>query len=247
MFQAAHGGTLFLDEIADLPLPMQVKLLRAIQESPVRPVGPTQEARSTCASSAPPTRTWRADVQAGRFRQDLYYRINVIELRVPPLRERREDLPVLCEARAGAHRARGRRMPPPALSPARRCEQLQAHPLPGNVRELENLLHRALALSDGERAAGGLRAVTTALPRCADGAPARRGRAARRRAARCRAVPDDLQAYLDQQEREILVQGAERNQLQPHRRGAAPGPVAAPDPLPHRAPGDRHARQRRGR
>ena len=102
LFKAADGGTLFLDEVADLPLHMQVKLLRAIQEKSGAPGRrPAGSAPSTCASSAPPTRTSASEVDAGRFRQDLFYRLNVIELNVPPLRERREDI-------AAARRARPR-------------------------------------------------------------------------------------------------------------------------------------------
>src|SRR5690606_22301591 len=97
-FQAAQGGTLFLDEIGDLPLAMQSKLLRAIQERSVRPLGATQEEPVDVRIVSATHRDLAADVQAGRFRQDLYYRLNVIEVVIPPLRERREDLPDLCRA-----------------------------------------------------------------------------------------------------------------------------------------------------
>jgi two-component system response regulator PilR (NtrC family) len=97
-FQAARGGTLFLDEIGDLPLAMQSKLLRAIQERSVRPLGSTQEETVDVRIVSATHRDLAADVQAGRFRQDLYYRLNVIEIVIPPLRERREDLPALCTA-----------------------------------------------------------------------------------------------------------------------------------------------------
>ena len=146
-FQAARGGTLFLDEIGDLPLAMQSKLLRAIQERSVRPLGSTQEDAVDARIVSATHRDLAADVQAGRFRQDLYYRLNVIELLIPPLRERREDLPALCAALL-ARIAQDSGSRPPPLSP-QALELLAHHPLSGNVRELENLLHRALALSDG--------------------------------------------------------------------------------------------------
>ncbi len=146
LFQAANGGTLFLDEVADLPLAMQVKLLRAIQEKAVRPVGGQQEVvvdvRILCATH----KDLAAEVAAGRFRQDLYYRLNVIELRVPPLRERREDIPQLVEAMlarltSGMSAAR---LTPDAL------ERLKNYRFPGNVRELENMLERAYTLCEAD-------------------------------------------------------------------------------------------------
>jgi two-component system response regulator PilR (NtrC family) len=194
-FQAARGGTLFLDEIGDLPLPMQSKLLRAIQERQVRSLGSTQEDAVDVRVVSATHRDLAADVQAGRFRQDLFYRLNVIEIVVPPLRERREDLPLLCEALL-ARIAQDAGVAPPPLS-AQVLEQLQSHPLPGNVRELENLLHRALALSDGTQLQVDFApsSVSTPLP---ESTPAGGVAAAA-------PVPNDLQAYLDQQEREILV------------------------------------------
>src|SRR6476661_7525521 len=146
-FQAASGGTLFLDEIGDLPLAMQSKLLRAIQERHVRAIGSTQEDAVDVRIVSATHRDLAADVAAGRFRQDLFYRLNVIEIVLPPLRERREDLPALCEALL-ARIAQDSGMPVPLLSP-QVLGELEAHPLAGNVRELENLLHRAVALSDG--------------------------------------------------------------------------------------------------
>ena len=148
LFQAANGGTLFLDEVADLPLPMQVKLLRAIQEKAVRSVGGAKEVvvdvRILCATH----KDLASEVAAGRFRQDLYYRLNVIELRVPPLRERREDIAQLAEVmlrrlaqECGETPAR---LQPDALA------KLQSYRFPGNVRELENMLERAYTLCEGE-------------------------------------------------------------------------------------------------
>ncbi|MBC7381248.1 MAG: sigma-54-dependent Fis family transcriptional regulator [Burkholderiaceae bacterium] len=200
-FQAARSGTLFLDEIGDLPLAMQSKLLRAIQERNVRPLGSTQEDSVDVRIVSATHKDLASDVNAGRFRQDLYYRLNVIEILLPPLRERRGDLPALCEALL-ARIALDSGMPVPVLSPAV-LEQLLRHPLNGNVRELENLLHRAVALSDGDElqvdfaptqasATGG---HESGLPPSA--LPPRDGVAP--------VVPEDLQAYLDQQEREILV------------------------------------------
>ena len=147
-FQAARGGTLFLDEIGDLPLAMQSKLLRAIQERSVRPVGATQEEPVDVRIVSATHKDLAAEVKAGRFRQDLYYRLNVIEIMIPPLRDRLEDLPALCRALLERIAAEAG-MPVPVLS-GRMLEQLSMHPLRGNVRELENLLHRAVALRDGD-------------------------------------------------------------------------------------------------
>ena len=146
LIQSAEGGTLFLDEVADLPLHMQVKLLRVIQEKSVRPVGETREVPVDVRILSATHRNLAELVAQGRFREDLYYRINVIELRVPPLRERREDLPELA---AGILRRLSLRLgvPTPVLDPAA-LELLRAHPFPGNVRELENVLERALTLCE---------------------------------------------------------------------------------------------------
>jgi two-component system response regulator PilR (NtrC family) len=148
LFQAADGGTLFLDEVAELPLQMQVKLLRAIQERSVRPVGANAEVPVDVRILSATHKDLAQLVDDGRFRHDLYYRINVIELRVPPLRERGEDLAGLAAAilrrlSAGQHRT------PPTLG-ADALEALGAYPFPGNVRELENILERALALAEGD-------------------------------------------------------------------------------------------------
>jgi two-component system response regulator PilR (NtrC family) len=148
LFQAASGGTLFLDEIGELPLSMQVKLLRALQERAVRPVGAhAEEAVDVRILSASHQDLSRL-VAEGRFRQDLFFRINVITLRIPPLRERYEDIPALAGhilARLAEREATApRRLSPAALA------ALQRHSFPGNVRELENLLERACALCDGD-------------------------------------------------------------------------------------------------
>ena len=190
-FQAARGGTLFLDEIGDLPLPMQSKLLRAIQERQVRSLGSTQEDSVDVRVVSATHKDLAADVRAERFRQDLFYRLNVIEIVVPPLRERLDDLPALCWALL-ARIAQESNLPVPSLS-AECLQRLCEQPLPGNVRELENLLHRAVALSDGERLHVDFDPCAAAPPRAGEPAPA------------ASTVPSDLQAYLDQQEREILV------------------------------------------
>ena len=143
-FQAAHGGTLFLDEVADLPLAMQVKLLRAIQEKRVCKVGSTLEEPVDVRLISATHRNLKECVEAGAFRQDLYYRLNVIELRMPSLRERREDVPPLVAAIL--MRITGRDTPVTVAAMA----ALQAYAFPGNVRELENILERATALSTGE-------------------------------------------------------------------------------------------------
>ena len=199
-FQAARGGTLFLDEIGDLPLAMQSKLLRAIQERQVRALGSTQEDAVDVRIVSATHRDLASDVQAGRFRQDLFYRLNVIEIVVPPLRERREDLPQLCHALL-ERIAMESGLVAPQLSP-QVLEQLYAHPLPGNVRELENLLHRAVALSDGsELQIDFAPTQATALPGETRPEPSLAAAAAPAPSP----VPADLQAYLDQQEREILI------------------------------------------
>ena len=198
-FQAARGGTLFLDEIGDLPLAMQSKLLRAIQERQVRALGSTQEDAVDVRIVSATHRDLAADVQAGRFRQDLFYRLNVIEIVVPPLRERREDLPALCQALL-VRIAQESGMPAPALS-QQLLQQLAEHPLPGNVRELENLLHRAVALSEG----GELQVDMACRPAMAPLAPAAPASTTAAGAPASSPVPSDLQAWLDQQERGILV------------------------------------------
>ncbi len=145
-FQAADGGTLFLDEIGDLPLAMQSKLLRAIQERSVRPVGAVTEVPVNLRLVSATHKDLGAEVAAGRFRQDLYYRLNVIQIRVPPLRERLQDLADISATLLARIAQDAGVSPVPALSAAA-LERLRAYAFPGNVRELENLLHRALALS----------------------------------------------------------------------------------------------------
>ncbi len=200
-FQAAQGGSLFLDEIGDLPLAMQSKLLRVIQERCVRALGSTQEEPVDVRIISATHRDLAADVQAGRFRQDLYYRLNVIDIAIPPLRERLEDLPALCEcllARIAAESG----IAPPTLSPSM-LEQICLTPLRGNVRELENLLHRAVALSEGNDLQVDILSDHTMpvplvmppeVPNQVQPAPAT-----------STVLPSDLQSHLDRQEREILV------------------------------------------
>ena len=177
-FQAAKGGTLFLDEIGDLPLAMQSKLLRAIQERVVRPLGSSHEDTVDVRVVSASHKELGAEVTAGRFRQDLYYRLNVIVVAVPPLRERLEDLPELCDALL-ARICRESGIESPHLSTAV-LAQLRAQAFPGNVRELENILHRAVALSEGGQ-------IHLDVP-----------------PAEYVAVPENLQDYLDAQERSIL-------------------------------------------
>lgn len=197
-FQAATGGTLFLDEIGDLPLAMQSKLLRAIQERRIRPLGATQELAVDVRIVSATHKNLAAEVQAGRFRQDLYYRLNVIEIALPPLRERREDLPELCQALL-TRIAQDAGVDTPALSPSV-LAQLALDPLTGNVRELENLLHRAMALSETDELQmepsgwmppePDLYSPTRPAPLDDPGST----------------IPSDLQRHLDAQERDILVQ-----------------------------------------
>jgi two-component system, NtrC family, response regulator PilR len=141
-FQAANGGTLFLDEVADLPLPMQVKLLRAIQEKRVRKVGATAEEPVDVRIISATHKKLPALVDAGEFRQDLFYRLHVIELAMPSLREMREDIPAIADAiLRKLSRAAPARLDPEAIA------ALESYPFPGNVRELENILERGLSLA----------------------------------------------------------------------------------------------------
>ncbi|HYD57170.1 MAG TPA: sigma-54 dependent transcriptional regulator [Burkholderiales bacterium] len=195
-FQAAHGGTLFLDEIAELPLQTQVLLLRAIQEKRVRKVGSTQEepvdARIICATNQP----LAGLVEAGRFRRDLYYRLNVVDLTMPPLRECTDDIPLI--ARAILQRLAAQNgVPVPRISSSAMAE-LMRYDFPGNVRELENILERALALSGSPE----LSAEDLALHRIAPDEGAGNGETGVRAAG----MPDlPLPAYLDRLEREAIL------------------------------------------
>ncbi|HYR36772.1 MAG TPA: sigma-54 dependent transcriptional regulator [Burkholderiales bacterium] len=191
-FQAANGGTLFLDEVADLPLPMQVKLLRAIQEKRVRKVGAPQEdpvdVRIICATHQKLAQL----VAAGRFRQDLFYRINVIELAMPPLRDCRDDIALIASAileRLGTQSGNA-----PARVTADAVEELRGYDFPGNIRELENILERALALS-------GSREIDVEDLRLS--APANAASAAEAGAG---VEPGALPDYLDQIERKAILE-----------------------------------------
>ena len=149
LFQAAQGGTLFLDEVADLPLPMQVKLLRAIQEKAIRPVGGHREVPIDARILSATHKDLAREVEEERFRGDLFYRINVIQLQVPSLRERHGDIPLLADAIL-EQMARDGSTPKPGLAPEA-LAALLSYPFPGNVRELENTLERAVTLCEGQR------------------------------------------------------------------------------------------------
>jgi len=149
LIRSAEGGTLFLDEVADLPLHMQVKLLRVIQEKAVRPVGDTREIPTDVRILSATHRRLEELVKAGKFREDLYYRINVIELHVPSLRERLDDVPQLVDVLLDRV-AREIGVPRPKISDEA-IEKLLSYSYPGNVRELENILERAVTLCVGDR------------------------------------------------------------------------------------------------
>lgn len=217
-FQAANGGTLMLDEVADLPLPMQVKLLRAIQERRVRKIGATSEDPVDVRIISATHQDLANCVETGRFRQDLFYRLNVIELCLPPLRERLEDLPLLCESILA-------RLAGPGLTPTLGpgvLEALRAYSFPGNVRELENVLERALAFANGgvievgdlslkaarpaepvpQPAAPVEQAVVPAAPVVAVPAPADAD-----------PLPSNLPDYLTQIERDIILRALNQTQF----------------------------------
>jgi DNA-binding NtrC family response regulator len=168
-FQQAHGGTLVLDEIGDLPLPMQAKLLRALQEGEVQPVGASRVDTVDVRVVALTHRDLRAEVEAGRFREDLLYRLAVVELVVPPLRERAGDIPLLVEAFRRRYATRfgldDAKLTPELVS------ALAQRAWPGNVRELENAVARVLALSDGGEIGIGALASDGSVARTSDAAP----------------------------------------------------------------------------
>ncbi len=214
-YQAAAGGTLFLDEMGELPLAMQAKLLRAVQERRVRPVGASQEESVDVRIISATHKDLATEVTAGRFRQDLYYRLNVIAVNIPPLRERQEDLPALCEALLQRIAAESG-VAVPELSPDL-LTQLSHLPLHGNVRELENLLHRAVALSEGQqlqldtadrRLELAPAPAKPVIPLAPGVSLASAPIADARSPLSASATPTltlDLQGHLDQQERDILV------------------------------------------
>jgi DNA-binding NtrC family response regulator len=148
LFQRARGGTIFLDEIGELPLPLQPKLLRAIEEKEVLPVGATSPVKTDIRLLAATNRSLKHEVEAGRFREDLYYRLNVVELRIPPLRERREDIPLLVEYLVRRHNQELKKAYKGVDNATMKA--LMALPWKGNVRELDNVLERAMILGNGE-------------------------------------------------------------------------------------------------
>lgn len=215
LFEVAAGGTLFLDEVADLPLSMQVKLLRAIQEKTIRRVGSTHEKTIDVRILSATHRDLAGEVAEGHFRQDLFYRLNVIELRMPPLRDRPEDIPEFCAHilhRLGIEY--GQR--PPELSAAAERALLR-HDYPGNVRELENILERAFTLCEDGR----IEVADLGIPASAIAtAPEAVGSAASVHAdededltSEGSSLPagESLEAYLERIERRLLTQALEAN------------------------------------
>jgi two-component system response regulator PilR (NtrC family) len=207
LFQAAAGGTLFLDEVADLPLAMQVKLLRAIQEKSIRPVGANEEMATDIRLLSATHKDLSKEVEEGRFREDLYYRINVIDLHVPSLRERAEDIPMLANAIL-SQLAKSEGNERVTLDDSA-LDALSRYNFPGNVRELENMLERAFALSDGEL----ITADDIQLPEKTPRNPETRQRAtdsnnkpeqANVQALRPEEAYGDLEGFLDDIERQVL-------------------------------------------
>ncbi len=189
-FQAANGGTLFLDEVADLPLPMQVKLLRAIQEKMVRKVGATQEEPVDVRIISATHQDLGLCVDGGKFRQDLFYRLNVIVLKMPALREIAEDIPLLATEivkKVASLNAGSPRLSQSAL------KELQEYGFPGNVRELENILERALALTAGDEIGKEDLQLSVKPPKDA---------------ARLKSLP--LQEYLDEVEKGAIMDALEK-------------------------------------
>lgn len=211
-FQAANGGTLMLDEVADLPLPMQVKLLRAIQERRVRKVGATVEEPVDVRLISATHQDLADCVDKGRFRQDLFYRLNVIELRLPPLRERLDDIGLLADAILERLSVPGNK----AVLSVQALEALRSHSFPGNVRELENILERALAFANNgvievadlalKPAAFVHAPVQASMPEKTQHEPVRAAEPERADPTPVReeALPSSLPEYLDNVEREVI-------------------------------------------
>ncbi len=233
-FQAAQGGTLFLDEIGDLPLAMQSKLLRVIQERAVRPVGAVAETPINVRIVSATHKDLAGEVKDGRFRQDLFYRLNVICIAMPALRERMTDLPAIAQTVLERIAREAGAAGPLRLSAAA-LQRLLQHPFPGNVRELENLLQRAVALSasediladelglpgdatDGPESAR-LQAPDIDLPSLSDAA----GPAADSPGSAAAALPSDLVRYLDEVERGVLERALEHHRYNRTAAGASLG------------------------
>jgi two-component system response regulator PilR (NtrC family) len=218
LFQAANGGTLFLDEVAELPLQMQVKLLRAIQEKSVRPVGAAAEVPVDVRILSATHKDLAELVEDGRFRHDLYYRINVIELRVPPLRERRSDLPQLAAAIL-SRLAHAQGQPLPALAPSA-IDALTDYAFPGNVRELENILERALAMVEGGHISADDLRLPHARPFGADGG---KGAAPQEAVIDIDPANAALPTYIEQLERSAIQKALEENRWNKTRTAAQLG------------------------
>ncbi|HEX9764077.1 MAG TPA: sigma 54-interacting transcriptional regulator, partial [Candidatus Acidoferrales bacterium] len=197
LFQAAHGGTLFLDEIGEMSLPMQVKLLRVLQDRKVRPLGSTEESSVDVRVIAATNKDLRQLVAEKSFREDLYYRISVIPLHMPPLRERSDDIPLL--ALHFLQRYSEQMNKPPRGLSAEALEALRSYSWPGNVRELENVIERAVALETGEGI--GLRSLAEHISRLPLVAPGEL------------LIPDDgvdFQKHIEEQERAYLLAALEK-------------------------------------
>jgi two-component system response regulator PilR (NtrC family) len=201
LFQAAEGGTLFLDEVADLPLLMQVKLLRAIQEKAVRPVGSEQEVPVDVRILSASHRDLAALVAAERFRQDLYFRLDVINLTVPSLRHRPEDIPELCDHILSRLAGQSRGGAPGLSEDA--VALLKAHPFPGNVRELENVLERAMTLCESSEIRAADLGLSESVPE--EHIPEET------EAASSDSDPDDLDAVLQSVERNTILNALEQS------------------------------------
>jgi len=212
-FQAARGGTLFLDEIGDLPLPMQSKLLRAIQERRIRPLGSNQEELVDVRIVSATHKHLTQEVKNGAFRQDLFFRLNVIDLVIAPLRERVQDLPELCHALL-SRIAEESDMPTPALS-QEMLRELADMPLPGNVRELENLLYRAVALGDGKllQLDRPIQLAPAVNDSTLDAPEFERPPSVRMEPVNQAPMADDLQSQLDALERALLLQALQTTQF----------------------------------
>lgn len=205
LFQAADGGTLFLDEVADLPLMMQVKLLRALQEKTVRPVGSQQEipvdVRIICATH----KNLAEKVQQGAFREDLFYRLNVIEVTVPALRDRQADIGLLTDFILGQLAEKNGIEEVPVLS-KEATQSLETYAFPGNVRELENILERALTWMEADE----ITASDLMLPEATvstNGVEA--PTAATIQPQQTTSLPNDLSAHLEDQERQLITEALE--------------------------------------